>query len=188
MHLVAGIEWTERSPWRPWLSECVDAQRARDRVNWEMHLEAMIERVWRPCRCGNLEAVMGGDWCCSWRPKIEWTERCTSRPWWTDVGDAQSARDCVHWPMQSDAVMERVGKPFMVQTWKPWSMAFIDSLGGRILSELGDAVGSQVWTSLGATDRANLEAVIWRVPRCTGRPWTIEYGRWREVGRSGGGR
>jgi len=59
------IEWTQRCTWRPWLSEFGDALGGRDRVNSEMHLEAVIERVgrytWRPWS-NKIGGVLGGGW------------------------------------------------------------------------------------------------------------------------------
>ena len=59
------MEWTQRCTWRPWLSEFGDALGGRDRVNSEMHLEAVIERVgrftWRSWSI-NIGGVLGGGW------------------------------------------------------------------------------------------------------------------------------
>jgi len=46
-------------------------------VNWEMYLEAVIERVWRR----------------TCRPRSSWTHRCTWRPRSSGVGDALGGRD-----------------------------------------------------------------------------------------------
>ena len=59
------MEWTQRCTCRPWLSEFGDALGGRDRVNSEMHLEAVIERVrrytWRPWSI-KIGGVLGGGW------------------------------------------------------------------------------------------------------------------------------
>jgi len=59
------IEWTPRCTWWPWLSEFGDALGGRDRVNSEMHLEAVIEcgvrYTWRPWSI-KIEGVLGGGW------------------------------------------------------------------------------------------------------------------------------
>ena len=70
---------TQRCTWRPWSSEFGDALGGRDRVNPEMHLEAVIERVWR----------------CTWRPRSSWTQRCTWTPRSSEIGDAFGGRDWV---------------------------------------------------------------------------------------------
>jgi hypothetical protein len=70
------------------LTEFGDALGGRDRVNSEMHLEAVIERVWR----------------CTWRPRSSEfgdafgghdhvTQRCTGRPWSSEFGDALAGHD-----------------------------------------------------------------------------------------------
>jgi len=68
---------TQRCTWRPWSSEFGDAQGGRDRVTSRMHLEAVIERVWR----------------CTWRPRSGWTERCTWRSWSSEFEDALAGHD-----------------------------------------------------------------------------------------------
>jgi len=59
------IEWTQRCTWRPCLSKFGYALAGRDRVNPEMHMEAVNERVgrytWRPWSI-KIEGVLGGGW------------------------------------------------------------------------------------------------------------------------------
>jgi len=66
------IEWTQRCTWRPRLNEFGDALGGRDRVNSEMHLEAVIERVgsytWRP-RWNKIGGVLGDG-----GPGSDWSE------------------------------------------------------------------------------------------------------------------
>jgi len=92
IHLETEIKWTQRCTRRPWSSEFGDALRdrdcelrdelgdrdgvnsedalgGRDRMNWDMHSEAVIERVWR---CTEAE--------------IEWAQRFTWRPWSIKMG------------------------------------------------------------------------------------------------------
>jgi len=76
MQFETEIEWTQRYTPTPWSSEFRDALGGRNRaslethweaeikLNSEMHLEAVIERVWR----------------CTWIPRPSWTQRCTWRP------------------------------------------------------------------------------------------------------------
>ena len=116
----AGVPW--RCTWRPGSivfgdalggqSECGDALRDGDRVNPEMHLEAVIERVWRctwrPGPSELSDALGGRDrvnsemhseagiervWRCTWRPKIKWTQWCICRPWSSEFGHALGGRD-----------------------------------------------------------------------------------------------
>jgi len=65
--------------WRPWSVDFGDTLGGHYRVNSEMPLEAVIERVWR----------------CTWRPRSSWTQRCTWRPWSSELGDALGGRDQV---------------------------------------------------------------------------------------------
>jgi len=77
------IQQDYRCTWKPWLNEFRNAQRSRDWTCFEMHLEAMIKRVWqctgRPwwCELGgldhasvviHLEAMLEQVWGCTWRP------------------------------------------------------------------------------------------------------------------------
>jgi len=72
-----------RCTWRPRSSELRDALGGQDRVNSEIHLEAVIVRTWRPessefgdtlggcVRASlemHLEAVTERVWRCTWRP------------------------------------------------------------------------------------------------------------------------
>ena len=89
------------------LSLIHDALRGCDCASWELHLEA----------------------------EIEWTQRCTGRPGWSELRDALRGHDRAN----LEAVIERVWR----YTWRVW------------LSEFGDALGGH--------DCAKLEAVIERV-------------------------
>jgi len=109
-----------------------------DRASLEMHLEA----------------------------EIEWSERCTWRPWSSEFRDTLRGRDRVYWEMDLDAVIDRVWRC----TGRPWSSKFGDALGGR------DGVNSEMHS----------EAVTERVWRCTGRLWSSEIGGVLGGGRFGG--
>jgi len=62
MHLEAVIEQDRICTWRLRSSELRDGFGGRDAASLEMHLEAVIERVWRYALgghdCANLEAVI----------------------------------------------------------------------------------------------------------------------------------
>ena len=64
----AVIERGWRSTWRPWSCELEGCNRA----SLEIHLKAVIERVWGYALGGhdraNLEAVIEPFWRCTWRP------------------------------------------------------------------------------------------------------------------------
>jgi len=72
MHLEAMIEQVRICTWRLRWSELRDALGGRDPASLEMHLEAVIERVWRYALgdhdCANLEAVIERVWSYTWRP------------------------------------------------------------------------------------------------------------------------
>jgi len=81
-HLETEIEWTQRWTWMQRSSEFGDALGDRERVNSEMHLEAVIERVWRYALGGrnrvNLEMHS--------EAVIERVWRCTCRLWSSEIG------------------------------------------------------------------------------------------------------
>jgi len=52
------IERVCRCTWRPQLSECGDIFGGRDRASLEMHLEAVIKRVWRYALGGRNRASL----------------------------------------------------------------------------------------------------------------------------------
>jgi len=109
MRSETEIEWTQRCSGRPWSSEFGDAFGGRDRVNPEMHMEAIIERVWR---------FTGRRWLSEFRDAlwgrdraslemqsetgIEWTHRCTGRPWLSEFRHALGGRDQVNWDIHSE--------------------------------------------------------------------------------------
>jgi len=76
----AVIVSNTRCAWRWRLRELRDTLGGRDRVSWEMHFEAMIERVWR----------------CTWRPRS------------SELRDALGGRERVNSEMHLEAVIERV--------------------------------------------------------------------------------
>jgi len=144
----------------PLIERVWDALGDGDWVNSEMHLEAVIERVWRctwRLRSSELRDALGGRDRASLEmhleTEIEWTQRCTWRPGSSKFGDALGGHD--HANLQ--AVIERVWR----YTWKPWSSEFGDELGGRDRASL----------------EMHLEAMIERVWRYTWRPWLSEIGR-----------
>jgi len=173
---------------RPWLGEWGDALGGRDRANWEMHLEAVIDRVWRctgrpwSSECGNAlgvqdrvnsEEELGGRDQLSleihWEAEVKWTQRCTSRPWLSEFGDAIGDRDWVNSEMHLEAVIEPVSRC----TLRPWS------------SEFGDAIGDRDWVN----SDIHSEAVVERVWRFTcSRLWSREIGGVLRGGRLGGRR
>jgi len=93
------IEWTQRCTWRPWLSEFRDALGGRDRVNSEMHLEAVIDRVgryaWRPWSI-MTGGVLGGRWSGG-----DWSEGSQSRGSQSggcgSGGMCDGCWDAIHW-------------------------------------------------------------------------------------------
>ena len=84
--------------------------------------------------------------------EIEWTQRCTWRPWWSQFGDALGDWDRVNSETHFEAGIEQVSRC----TWRPWSC----QLEARNRTSL----------------EIHLEAVIERVWRCNWRPWSSEYG------------
>jgi len=124
-----GCNWMSlRCTWRAWSSG--DALGGRDRVtqrctwrpwscNWEMHLEAVIERVWRytgwPWSSELRDAPGGCDrvnWEMYLEAAIERVWRCTWRPWSCELG----GRDRSSLVMHLEAMIEWTQRC----TWRPW--------------------------------------------------------------------
>jgi len=131
------------APGDAWLRELRDALGGRDRVNWEMYLEAAIERVWRRTSRLRLRWTQRR----TWRPRSSEfgdtfggrdrvTQRCTWRPSGSTYGDALGGRDRVNSEMHLEAVIELVCRC----TWRPkssWTQCC--NLNPRS-SEFGDAL------------------------------------------------
>jgi len=105
-----------------------DTLRGRDRASLEMQLEI----------------------------EIEWTQRCTGRPWPSEFGDALGGRGRVNSEMHFEAVIERVWRC----SWRPRLSELRDTLGGRDRASL----------------EMHLEAEIEWTESCTWRPWSSEFG------------
>jgi len=143
--------------------------------SWRLYLEAVIERV----------------------------ERCTWRPWSSELRDSLGGQDHGHPEIHSEAVKQRVWRC----TWTPESIELRDALGGRDRaslemhwvaviervwrctfrpwsSEVGDAIGDRDLVN----SEMHLEAVIAQVWRCTCRLWSSEIGGVLRSGRCGGRR
>jgi len=93
-----------------------------DRVNSEMHLEAVIERVWictwrlRSSEFGdalgghnraNLHCVIDRVWRYTSRPRLSELRRCTWRPWSSEFGDVLWGCDSEGLEMHLQAMIER---------------------------------------------------------------------------------
>jgi len=104
-----------RYTWSPWLIEFGDALGGRDGVNSEMHLEGVIERVWRctgrPWWRELRDALGGRDRASlemNWEAEIYWTQRCTWWPWSSVFGDALGRRDGVNSEMHLEVMIDWV--------------------------------------------------------------------------------
>jgi len=137
----------------------------RDRSSLEMHLEA----------------------------EIEWTERCSWRPWSIELRAALGGRDRASLEMHLEAEIEGTERC----TWRPWSIEFGDALGGQggVNSEIHfEAVFERVWTCNWRPRLSELKDPLWG---CDGaslvmhfqdmiaRDWrsTWRQSIWREAGR-----
>jgi len=100
--------------------------------------------------------------------EMEWTQRCTWRPWSSEFWHAHGGRDRVNTEMHFEAVIEWVWR----WPWRPRS------------SELRDALGSRDQSSL----EMHWEGVIERVWTCTYRLWSSEIGGVLGGGQFGGRR
>jgi len=79
---------------------------------------------------GLLNDILGGrDWLnleMHLEPGMEWTQRCTARPWSSEIVDELGDRDRVISQMHLEAVIERV----WACTWRPRSCELGDALWG----------------------------------------------------------
>jgi len=100
--------------------------------------------------------------------EMEWTQRCTWRPWSSECGHTLGGRDRVHSEMHVEAVIEWVWRC----TGRPRSSELRDALGGRDRSSL----------------EMHWESVIEWVWRCTCRLWWSEIGGVLGGGQFGGRR
>jgi len=133
------------APGDAWLRALGDALGGRDGMNWEMNLEATIDRVWKHiCRRRSSRIQRATCWPRSrefgdvfgHRDRV--TQSCTWRPWWSEVGEALGGRDRLKSEMHLEAVIERVWRctwrPRWRWTercnWRPRSGLFGDALGG----------------------------------------------------------
>jgi len=127
-----------------------------------MHLEAVIERVWRciwrlrSCNSEmHLEAVIERVWRCTWSPRSSNSEMHL---------EAVIERGL---KMHLEAVIEQVWRC----TWRPRSCYSEMQLEAVI-----ERVWRCIWRPRSSNSEMHLEAVIERVWRCTWRPWSIEIG------------
>jgi len=101
--LQAVLESHSRCPWEWWPSELRDTLRGCDWASEEMHLEAVIQRIWRynwmpwlsEFGAMHLEAVIEGVW------------RYTWRRWSSEFGDAPGGHNRASCEIHLEAVMER---------------------------------------------------------------------------------
>ena len=91
----------------------------RDRASWEMHFEAVIERVWRCTssqRSSELRDALAGPDRASLEmyleAVIERVRRCTWRPSSCELGDALGGRYRVNLEMHLESVIDR--------DWSTW--------------------------------------------------------------------
>jgi len=115
--LQAVLESNSRSTWQGCWSELRDRLCGCDRASWEMHLEAVIEQIWR-----YTSRLWSSDW--EMHPKIvmEWVWRCTGRQWSSEFWDALRGNHLANLV----AVIKQVSR----YTWRPWSSMFCDKLWG----------------------------------------------------------
>jgi len=130
-----------------------------------------------------LNDILGGrDWASlemHLEAEIEWSERCTWRPWSIKFGDALGGRGRVNSEMHFEAVIERVWRC----NWGPRLSELRDTLRGRDQASLEMHLETKIeWTEscTWGRDRASLEmhlvAEIEWTESCTWRTWSIEFG------------
>ena len=128
----------------PPLSLLEDVLGGRDWASLEMHLEAVIESIWRytwRLRSSELrDGLEGRDWASieiHLEAEIEWTQRCTWRPGSSEFGNTLRGQDRVISEMHSEAAMERVWRCTDARMewtqrciWRPSSIKIGGVLGG----------------------------------------------------------
>jgi len=107
-------EGTQRYTPRPWSSDFGEALGGSNRSYLEIHLEAVIERVWR--------YALGGHDCANFQAVIKCVWRCTWRPWSCEL----AGRNQASLEINLEAVTEWVWR----HTWRMWSTEIEDTLGG----------------------------------------------------------
>jgi len=115
-------------------------------VNKVMHMEAVIELVWR---CTWMEAV------------IKWTQTFTL---WLTYSDHDDGLE--DWHLVS---LEMHLKAMVMSTWRPWWNQFAVILGGH--SSVNLEASNRKWRCTWGHDCETLEAVIKWVCRCS---WSLK--------------
>jgi len=154
--LKMTIKWTQRYTPRPWSSDFGDALRGSNQQYLEIHLEAVIEWVWRYALGGhdrvNIQAVIERVW------------RCTWRPWSCELAGCNRASLEIH----LEAAIERVWRC----TWRPWSSEFGQVLGGSRWTVRQDSIHQVVNSQPWECDKVTIPLeLLWRT------------GWWRSIGR-----
>jgi len=176
MHLQAKIKWTKWYTPRLWSSKFGHEIGGRDRVNSVMHselwssefrdalaaghhrgrLEEYLEAVdGRRARCrDSIHRLVDSDQVNSeihLEGRIEWTQRCTGRPWLSEFGDALWGRDRASLDMHMLAMIGRDWR----STWKRsiWSEA-VDH--GMMLYLMDAVLGVKSWSWHGEIERDDL--------------------------------
>jgi len=93
---------------------------------------------------------------------IEWTHRCTPRPWSSEFGDALGGCDRASLEMHLEAVIERVWRC----TWRPWSSDIGGVLGG---SQSGGG-------SLGGRHDGSWDSIHWLTRNCGNVENWVQHG------------
>ena len=132
-----------------------------------MHLEAVIERVWRCTwrpRSSELRDALRGRNQSSlemhWEAVIEQVWTCTWRPRSSELRDAFPGCDRASWEMPLEAQMEWTHRC----TWRPWRIQFGHALGvwDRVHSEMhSEAMIEQAWSS--TWRRSNWREARWQL-------------------------
>jgi len=142
---------------RPWLSIVGDALGVRNRVLFEMILEAEIESTltctWKPQWKQFGDAFEGWDrvdWEMLLEATIEWVRILTRKVRWSELSD--SVGSCNHESLMMNLVT------MIMQPWRLWS--------------------SGIEVSHGSHDSMNVKSMMQWVGRCTWRSWSSEIGGW----------
>jgi len=135
-----------------------------DRVNLEMHLEAVIDRVWRctgkPWSSEFGDAFGDRDWVNSemhWEAVIERVWRCNWRPRLSELRESLQGRDRASLEMQLETEIEWTQR----YTPRPWSSEFGDALVAGY-----DRARLEEYLEVVDLETVDLEAVDWRHARC----------------------
>jgi len=125
-------------------SELRDALGGSDRANLEMHLDA----------------------------EIEWTQRCTWKPWLSEFGDSLGGQERVNWEMHLETVIEHVRR----YTSRSWSIKNGGVLGSSWSGESQCGGGESGGGRSGGMCDGSWDCIHWLTRNCRNEEYSVQQG------------